>query len=51
MDHTIDTARLARIEADLADDVLTDADLVTALNEAGLPELARVISRATQPRR
>ena len=45
MDTTINTDRLARIEAQLADDVLTDTELATALAEAGLPELSRVVSR------
>jgi hypothetical protein len=35
--------RLAQIEAQLTNDVLTDDELATALHDAGLPELARVI--------
>lgn len=41
----IDTAKLNEIEAMLADDILTDADLATQLHEAGLPELARVVGQ------
>jgi hypothetical protein len=40
-----DLQRLDQIEAQLSSDVLTDEDLATALHEAGLPELARVIGR------
>jgi hypothetical protein len=45
MTDRIDTARLEQIEGQLADDVLTDDELATALHEAGLPELARVVAR------
>jgi hypothetical protein len=44
-----DLRRLAQIEADLTDDVLNNDELATALREAGLPELARVIDRLTPP--
>jgi hypothetical protein len=40
-----DLRRLDQIEGQISDDVLTDDALATGLHEAGLPELARVISR------
>jgi hypothetical protein len=45
MTTKIDTARLEEIEAQLTSDVLTDGELATALHDAGLPEVARVVAR------
>jgi hypothetical protein len=42
---TIDTVKLARIEAMLTEDTLTDEDLTTQLREAGLSELARIVGQ------
>lgn len=45
MPDRIDTAKLEQIEAQLSSDVLTDDELATALHDAGLPEVARVVGR------
>ncbi|MDT7784831.1 MAG: hypothetical protein QOF58_3250 [Pseudonocardiales bacterium] len=45
MSDRISVERLRQIEAELSTDILTDDDLVTALSDAGLPELARVVAR------
>lgn len=48
MTNELDTEKIATIEARLTSDTLTDDELVDALNEAGLPELARVVSGLAQ---
>ena len=48
MSNTINTEALAQIEAQLEADVLTDDELATALRDAGLPELARVMARTAR---
>lgn len=48
MTNKLDAEKIATIEARLTSDTLTDDELVDALNEAGLPELARVVSRLAQ---
>lgn len=40
----IDVNQVEQIEAQLASDALTDSELVDALNDAGLPELGRVVA-------
>jgi hypothetical protein len=39
----IDPRKLEQIEAQLTEDELYDDELATALHEAGLPEVARVV--------
>ncbi|RAS59432.1 hypothetical protein C8D87_11444 [Lentzea atacamensis] len=51
MSDRINVERLRQIEAQLTDDTLTDDDLVAALVDAGLPELARVVTRFTRSAR
>lgn len=41
----MDIRQLTQIEAQLTDDMLTDEELATALHEAGLPEVARVVTQ------
>jgi DNA-directed RNA polymerase specialized sigma54-like protein len=40
----IDTRKLEKIEAQLTEDTLSDDELVTELNAAGLLEVARVVA-------
>jgi hypothetical protein len=51
MTEAINVRQLAEIENRLAGDTLTDEEIVAALADAGLPEVARVIARFTKSQR